>query len=134
MELKPWFLNCRPARRLDWEELEQRVIVLRPRFGESRWGRRLAAWLGLSEYRIRLDEIGSYIWHHCDGRTPAARLVQQLREEFGERVEPAEQRLQHFILQMRRARMINLEPSENMDCADHTDYGEQTERRNLGEA
>ncbi len=143
MELKPWFLNCRPIRRLNWEEVEGRVIVLRPRLGESRWGRRLAAWLGLTEYRIRLDEIGSFIWHRCDGRTTAGRMAEHLRNQFGRKVEPAEQRLQHFILQMRRARMVNLEtdlvasnhagPVDHPDRSDRPDGSDRAESRDSTE-
>lgn len=115
MALKPWFLQCRPVRRLNWQEAENLVIVLRPRFGESRFALRLAQWMGLGDYRIRLDEIGTLIWHACDGQTTAAELAARLRERFGSRIEPAEERLQTFIFQMRRARMINLLFSEPPD-------------------
>lgn len=107
------FLKCRFRRRLEWLEGEgSRVVVLRPRFGESRIGRKLSRLLGLSDYRIRLDEIGTAVWHRCDGEATAADIAAQLRDKFGEKVEPAEQRLHHFITQMRRARMITILPPE----------------------
>jgi len=33
-------------------------------------------------------------------------MAQLLRERFGEQVEPAEERLQRFLVQMHRARMV----------------------------
>lgn len=108
MTLKPWFTECCPERRLDWQEVDRLVIVFRPRFGESRFGLALARLLGLEAYKIRLDEIGTLIWKHCDGKTPAREIAVILRDGFGDRVDSAEERLQSFLIQLRRARMINL--------------------------
>ena len=105
------FLGSCFTRRLEWVEQEDgRVVVLRPRFGESGLGKRLAAWLGFSDYKIRLDEIGTRVWQCCDGRTPAREIAEHLRSEFGERIEPAEERLFTFMAQMNRSRMIEPGP------------------------
>lgn len=110
MPVKPWFPSCRLVRRLEWTEAEDgRILVFRPRFGESALGRKFASWLGLSDYRIRLDEIGTLVWKQCDGRRPASQIADALRKQFGERIEPAEDRLQTFVFQMSRARMIAIE-------------------------
>lgn len=109
MTLDRRFLDCTFRRQLDWREEEAgKVIVLRPKFGTGKWGRWIGSRLGQSDYRIRLDEIGSLVWKACDGDTPAREIVQKLRAEFGSRVEPAEQRLHQFLMQMHRARMIEL--------------------------
>ncbi len=101
------FLASRPRRILEWEEDGQgRVIVFRPRFGSGAWGRRFSSWLGVGPYRIRLDEVGSLVWKHCDGDTDASEIAVRLRGAFGERVEPAEDLLERFLSQMHRARMI----------------------------
>lgn len=68
----------------------------------------MAGWLGLRDYRIRLDELGTLVWRHCDGRHTATQIADLLRERFGDRVEPAEARLQRFLVQMHRARMVVL--------------------------
>ena len=103
------FWNSRPRRRLDWREADDgRCIVLRSRFGEGRIGRWLASKLGDSFYRIRLDEVGTFIWRACDGETPLAEIAGRLREAFGERVEPAEERLARFVQSMLRSRMIDV--------------------------
>lgn len=101
------FWNACPRRRLDWRELDDgRCVVLRPRLGEGRIGRWLASKVGDPCYRIRLDDVGSFIWKTCDGETPLTRVAGRLRDEFGARVEPAEERLARFVQSMLRSRMI----------------------------
>lgn len=110
MNVEQRFLDSRILRRLRWKEDENgRVVVFRPRLGESRWGRWLTAKLKLSDYRIRLDEIGTLVWKACDGETTAAQIVKQMRTQFGEKAEPAEDRLRDFALRMGRARLIRIE-------------------------
>ena len=103
------FWNARPRRLLNWRDLDDgRCVVLRPRFGEGRIGRWLAARLGNPCYRIRLDEVGSFIWKACDGETALTQIAGRLRAEFGERVEPAEERLARFVQSMLRSRMVSM--------------------------
>lgn len=103
------FWNACPRRRLDWRDLDDgRCVVLRPKFGEGRIGRWLASKLGDSFYRIRLDDVGTFIWRACDGETPLTEIAGRLRAEFGERVEPAEERLARFVQSMLRSRMIGV--------------------------
>lgn len=113
MPVDPRFLKCCFQRKLNWTEVDQRtVIVYRPRFGEGRFGKWLASTLRLSDYRIRLDAIGSLVWKRCDGGTNASAMVEEMRNRFGEQIEPAEDRLYDFIMQMRKARMIEIIPTE----------------------
>jgi hypothetical protein len=110
MKNEQGFLNARFIRRLEWkEEGDGRVVVLRPRFGENKLGRWLVSTFGMTDYSIRLDDIGSAIWKNCDGVATAADISRILRKEFGEEVEPTEQRLKEFITQMIRGRMIKVE-------------------------
>ena len=103
------FWNGCPRRRLDWREADDgRCVVLRPRLGRSRIGRWLASKVGDPCYRIRLDDIGSFIWKTCDGDTPLTEIAARLRAEFGDRVEPAEERLVRFVQSMLRSRMIDV--------------------------
>jgi hypothetical protein len=109
MNFNPKLLECTFLRRLESREGDDgRTFVLRPRLGEGVWGRKICAFLNLSDYRIRLDDIGTFVWDYCDGKTSGKRLAELLRQEFGETIEPAEERLGQFILQMQRARMIEI--------------------------
>ena len=103
------FWNARPSRRLGWRDLDDGCcVVMRPKLGEGRLGRWLASKLGDSFYRIRLDDVGTFIWRACDGETPLAEIAGRLREAFGARVEPAEERLARFVQSMLRSRMIDV--------------------------
>ncbi len=103
------FWSACPRRRLDWRQVEDGCcVVLRPKLGEGRAGRWLAARLGDPYYRIRLDDVGTFIWTACDGATPLIEIAGRLRAEFGARVEPAEERLARFVQTMVRSRMIQL--------------------------
>ena len=103
------FWNACPRRLLDWRDLDDGCcVVLRPKFGESPIGRWLARKLGDPRYRIRLDDVGTFIWKACDGETPMSEIARRLHREFGERVEPADQRLGRFVQSMLRSRMIEM--------------------------
>ena len=103
------FWNSRPRRRLDWRELDGgRCVVLRPKFGESRIGRWLADRLGDPCYRIRLDDVGTFIWKACDGETPLSAIADRLGAEFGEQVAPVDERLARFVQSMLRSGMIEM--------------------------
>jgi len=92
---------------MDWREgTDGRAVLLKPRRGRAEWGRKVASWLGPKHYRIRLDDVGTLVWKSLDGETPMSEVVERLRVEFGERVEPAETRLEQFLIQMVRARLI----------------------------
>ena len=103
------FMERRPRRLLDWREDGQgRCVLLRPKLGTGRWGRWLATRLGDPYYRIRLDEVGTLVWKASDGTTRLAQIAEQLRQRFGERVEPLEGRLRQFMRRLVRARLIEL--------------------------
>jgi len=101
--------EARPRRLLDWREEDGRCVLLRPRLGTSRPGRWLAGLAGDPHYRIRLDEVGTFVWKACDGRTSLGEIVQAMRSAFGDRVEPADERLARFVRRMLKGRMIAVE-------------------------
>ena len=103
------FWSARPSRRFEWREAHDgRCVVLRPKLGGSRVGRWLAARLSDPYYRIRLDDLGTFVWKACDGQTPLTVIAERMRDEFGGRVEPAEQRLGLFVQQMLRSRLLDV--------------------------
>jgi hypothetical protein len=100
-------LGLAPVHRAEWEEVEGRVVVLRPpptthglRGLLDRFFHKMSA------SRIRLDEVGSFGWRALDGERTVAEVVDLLREEFGERVDPAEERLAHLIRLMRKEGLL----------------------------
>ena len=103
------FMDRHPRRLLDWrEDGEGRCVLLRPKLGTGRWGRWLTARLSDPYYRIRLNEVGTLVWKASDGKTRLAQIAEQLRQRFGERVEPLEGRLRQFMRRLVRSRLIEL--------------------------
>jgi len=93
-------LELAPVRVATWEEVEGRTLVHRPR---PRGGRGLLAWLNdwlgyhTGPRKIRLDPVGSFAWQRLDGKTTVGEVARALREEFGEAIEPAEERLGKLV-------------------------------------
>ena len=60
----------------------------------------------MSASRIRLDEVGSVAWRALDGRKTVDGVAEVLRGEFGEGVDPAEERLGQLIWVMRKEGLL----------------------------
>jgi hypothetical protein len=100
-------LEIIPVRMAEWEEVEDRVVVIRPK-PTSQGPRKLldSFFYSLSARRLRLDEIGSFAWRELDGNRTVADVASLLRERFGESVDPAEERLGHLVRAMRREGLL----------------------------
>ncbi len=59
-------------------------------------------------FKVDLDEIGSFVWKNCTGDKSVEDIVQLCKEEFGDKVEPAEGRVKLFIEQLNKNKMIRL--------------------------
>jgi hypothetical protein len=59
-------------------------------------------------YRVDLDDVGTFVWKRCDGSISVEELARAMRGEFGERVEPVEDRLVTFLKSLQRGRFITL--------------------------
>ena len=100
-------LELVPVRVATWQEVEDRVVVERPRprmTGLQGVGERVSHFLSMR--MIRLDERGSFLWHLVDGERSVAEVAVAMRERFGEEVEPAEERVGQLIRMLRRERLL----------------------------
>lgn len=99
-------LELTPLRTASWSEKAGRVVVEVPA-PSSPW-RAPLAWLGykMSGKRVRLDEVGSVAWTLIDGRRSVGEVAAALRERFGDRVEPAEERLGLLLLSLHRGGLV----------------------------
>ena len=73
--------------------------MLVPPYGRGRLGRKLEKWLRAPSHEVHLDDIGTFVWQRCDGATRVGSIAEAMREHFGERVEPVEDRLVLFLQQ-----------------------------------
>lgn len=90
-----------------WREVEDRVVVERPR-PRAPFPRILLEWLSfqLAVRNLRLDEVGSFAWRLLDGEHTVGEVAEALRERFGEAVEPAEERLGHLVRLLRQEGLV----------------------------
>lgn len=100
-------MGLAPFRRADWEEKEERVVLLRPEPTTSGFRGLMDRFFHrMSASRIRLDEVGSFAWLHLDGERTVGEVAEFLSKEFGERVAPVEERLAHLIWMLRKEKLL----------------------------
>jgi len=96
-------LALRPVRLAEWDDREGRVVLHRPEpTTRGLRGVRDRLLYHLAARRIRLDPVGTAAWLALDGSRTVADVAQALRVEFGDAVEPAEERVGHLIRVLRR--------------------------------
>jgi hypothetical protein len=101
-------LGLAPRPLAHWEEAEEgRVVILRPEPDtKGLKGLMDGFFHRMSASRIKLDEVGSFAWRLLDGDRTVGEIAELLREEFGDAVAPAEERLGHLIWLLRREGLI----------------------------
>lgn len=103
----------RPVRRFDFEEREGNLIrVVIPRFGNGKISRIMEKIALHTEDKLNLDDLGSFVYRRCDGSLSVGEIATQLREHFGDKAEPAEDRLALFIREMVKRELILFAPHE----------------------
>jgi hypothetical protein len=102
-------LDVTPRREVLWEEDESGLVTLVPERPKVRGPRSLGRWLRymMAPPRIRLDDVGSYAWLRLDGATTVGGVAGEVREQFGDRIEPVEQRLGQLIRLLRHERFVS---------------------------
>lgn len=102
------YLDMHPYRKYDYQfRSDDLVDVLVPRFTSKFAQKFILPRLRNPFIRANLDELGSYLWINIDGKTKVADLIQKMVERFGERVQPATERVLLFLTQLYRAGFIN---------------------------
>lgn len=112
-------LAIAPVRVAPWTETGERVVVERPLppvRGPRGLLRRLSFLTGVKN--LRLDELGTAVWHRLDGRRTVAEVIAELRRDFGAGCEPAEERLQMFLTLLRRERLIGYPGADDRRIAE----------------
>ena len=102
-----WFLLI-PVRNLSWEiNKETKLVELKkPKF-KNKWLKKyLLPYLKNPEYRVKLDNIGSFVWNNIDGTQSCHQISEKLKKEFGASVEPVEERLGNFFQSLTRYNFI----------------------------
>ncbi len=109
------YLDLYPFRATGHEEKEDGLITVlyvnpKPNFFERTFFKKASK----RPYKIDLDEIGSFVWMQCDGKSTVSQIIEKGKEKFGEKIEPAENRVIEFIRRLVRTKLLNLfEKKEN---------------------
>ena len=102
------FLLLYPNRITDYEQNEGLVTILfvnpNPNLIEKKFFKKLSK----KPYKIDLDDYGSFVWNLCDGKHNIKDIALRLRDEFGDKAEPAEERVSKFIKQLSANKFIQL--------------------------
>ena len=100
-------LDLAPIRLASWREENEIVVLERPR-PNAKGLRKLLEWFQFySAVRtIRLDDLGGFAWRRLDGSQTVGEIAEEMRTQFGETAEPAEERLGQFIQTMRREGLL----------------------------
>lgn len=95
------FLDLTPLPAFGHEmEEEGTVRVLIPRFQGKLSSKLLQPRLKSPYIKLSLDELGSAVWLACDGKQNVRTICDTLREQLGEKIEPAEDRITRFLSQL----------------------------------
>lgn len=111
----PLLPACRPTTLVAAEETQDGLVVLlRPRFIAGPLARWLQPRLRRPHLRVKLDELGSFVWKRCDGRTTVGQIALALEEAFtaSHQADKAMERIALFLRELERGGMIRLELPE----------------------
>lgn len=100
-------LNYIPVHKCESEQNGDIITILyykEPNFLERTIFKKLAE----KPLKADLDEIGSFIWPLIDGKTSVAEIVEKSKEKFGEKINPASERVCLFIRQLNQNKFIQL--------------------------
>ncbi len=100
--------DLRPARRFGHETRDGRVVVMVPKFR----GRALA-WLrpllAAPDFRVRLDDEGSFVWGACDGRSTVLEIADRLHGRLGGDPHEVRERVARFVQRLLNDRLLTLD-------------------------
>jgi hypothetical protein len=98
-------LDLIPIKTKKWRRGKKVSIVVHR--AKTVFGRHFCDAVGISKtYKINLDDYGSAVWLLCDGKNTIRDIGKNLKERFGEKVEPLYDRLSTFIMIMKNEELI----------------------------
>lgn len=56
--------------------------------------------------RLKLDELGAFVWALCDGKKNIREIGEAVKEVYGKAAEPIYERLIYFILELKKRHLL----------------------------
>ena len=90
--LDDW-LNSVPVKNCDYHQGASGNFILQMPKSDNAMLQKILAFLSRKpHFKIKLDERGSFIWEHCDGKNSISKICGMLENEFGDSVKPTTNR------------------------------------------
>ncbi len=100
-------LDLIPKKLLQSKENDDGTItILKPKFQNKLMKKLVLPRMKRPNFRINLDEYGSFVWKMIDGQKTVEEIANDLKENFSEQVEPVYERLSVFIHSLVRYKFI----------------------------
>ena len=100
-------LQLIPGQNIQAEKTEDGLyVLLKPKYRHPWMVKHILPRLKSPHYKIKLDDIGSFIWGLCDGRKTVKEIGGKLKEQFGDKVEPLYERLGAFFQNLEKNKFI----------------------------
>jgi hypothetical protein len=102
-------LELIPEKNIGWEkDSEGFVVLLKPKFRHPFFLKHVLPRLKKPYYKVRLDEIGSFFWEHCNGHLTVKELADRMAEHFGESIDPLYERVGLFLQSLEKNQFIRM--------------------------
>jgi len=103
------WVNVVPKKVLESEDgPEGRAVLLVPRFRKGPLAKWLQPRLRRPHIRVKLDELGSFVWSKIDGERDFNAICHDMKERFGENLSEPEDRLQKFLCILQKNDFVRL--------------------------
>lgn len=102
-------LELVPERNIGWKkDSEGFIVLLKPKIQHPLFQKHILPKLKRPYYKVKLDEIGSYFWEHCDGAQTVNVIAERMTEHFGDKIEPLYDRITLFLQHLEKNKFIKL--------------------------
>lgn len=102
------YLELTPGRLFDHIiEENGKVSVLIPRFTNKILVKTISPMLKSPFVKTKFDEFGSQVWLEINGRNKVSDISNILKQKFGEKIEPVEERLTKFLTQLYNYKFVS---------------------------
>jgi hypothetical protein len=102
--------DLRPVRVFGSETRDGRTVVLVPKFRGRGLGW-LRALLAVPSFRVKLDDEGTSVWEHCDGRSTVLEIADRLHGRLGGDPAEVRDRVARFVKRLLANGLLTLDHS-----------------------
>ncbi|MFC2163917.1 PqqD family protein [Acidobacteriota bacterium] len=100
-------LELVPERNIEWEkDNEGFVVLLKPKIQHPFFQKHILSKFKRPHYKVKLDEIGSFFWKHCDGSQTVNAIAGRMEKHFGDKIDPLYDRMTLFLQHLEKNKFI----------------------------